>query len=152
MKITREAFGYQSPKEPKDQFAQCKTCVRWTGERCMILGSDVEALAGDSCNEYIHGKPALDQAGKEKALMTPEEAGYVRRQVRCENCAYANPKDKTCGLYKALNKQNPSAFDLDENIDPKACCNAQTDKSENSITIAVHRNPGNKIEIKLKGK
>lgn len=123
-KVHRDAFIYLEPKEPKDTFAQCASCAMWTGKTCTILGPDVPVDDDDSCSFYVHGPKA--QPGTEKALVTPEEAGFVDRQVRCENCVSFNAG--TCELFKALNKALPEQFDLEEKVNPKGCCNAQREK------------------------
>lgn len=128
-KITRDAFLYLSPKEPKEQFAQCGTCMMFTGTGCTILGK-TKVTKDMSCGLYVHGKPSPKLAGKEKSVVTPKEAGLVNRAVRCENCrAFDNG---VCMLFKTLNESNPDLFQLDEKVDDYGCCNAQMPKSENS--------------------
>ena len=80
-KIKRDAFIYLDPKGDKSKFAQCSTCRLWTGTGCLILGK-TKVTADMTCNLYVNGEPQKDKAGKEEALMTPEEAGLVTRQVR----------------------------------------------------------------------
>ncbi len=129
-KITRESFVYLSPKEPKDQFAQCGTCRMWTGKdenTCSILGK-TKVTADMSCNLYVHGKPSTSLAGKEVASYTSKEAGLVKRKVRCENCRSFN--NGTCMLYQTLNQSNPDIFNLDEKVEAQGCCNFQMPKEE----------------------
>lgn len=127
-RITRDAFLYMDPKQPKDAFAQCATCGLYVGgtERCSILGPAVVVKAGDSCGLYAHGSPNPDLPIH--GLVSPEEAGLVHRQVRCENCTYLTPAG--CDLYWQINKKFPDLFDLNNDVDPQGCCNAQTPKGE----------------------
>jgi len=132
-KVTREAFGYLPPKGNHDQFAQCGTCRAWTGpehETCMILGPKVEVTADMACNYYQHGNPSPAGAGKERAILTPRQAGAVKRQVRCENCAFFDKEESYCELFEHLGETHPDAFDLDTHVDPKGCCNFQVPKGE----------------------
>jgi hypothetical protein len=125
-KIKRDAFLYLAPREPKDEFAQCSTCRMFLPdkERCAILGPSVHVPAEASCGFYIHGEPNDDQDCE--VVVKPTEAGLVRREVRCENCASFD--DGKCKLYETLNEIKPEIFDLDENVDSGACCNGQTPK------------------------
>ncbi len=125
-KIKRDAFLYLSPKEPRDEFAQCSTCRMYLPgkERCGILGPSVHVPAEASCGLYIHGEPTDEQECE--VIVKPVEAGLVRRQVRCENCISFD--DGKCKLYAMLNELKPDMFDLDENVEAKACCNGQTPK------------------------
>lgn len=126
IKITRESFLYLEPKKGGDNFAQCSTCKLWTGKTCLILGKT--PVSGDmSCNFYVPGTPSKGSVGKELALLTPKEAGLVKRKVRCENCR--SFKNGVCLLYQTLNKANPDLFKLDEKVHPKGCCNAQEPKA-----------------------
>lgn len=126
--ITRNAFLYIAPKGESAAFGQCSTCVNWTGpehETCLgMKGTKVDA--DDSCGFHMQGDPRPAMAGKELPLFTPEEAGLVGREVRCENCAYFNAEGSHCELFEHLNKQFPQWFKLEEKVEPKACCNAQT--------------------------
>lgn len=125
-KIKRDSFVYLSPKAPKSRFAQCGTCMmfRPATEQCAIFGPNKKVSGRDgSCGMYEWGKANHLPVHE---VMTPEQAGYVERQVRCGNCYYGGPK---CGLYMALNKALPEKFDLEEEIEEFACCNAQTPKS-----------------------
>lgn len=125
-KIKRDAFLYLEPKEPRDEFAQCSSCRMYLPgkEHCGIMGPSVHVPAEASCGFYMHGEPSDDQECE--VVVKPSEAGLVRRQVRCENCAsYDSGK---CKLYTALNEAKPDLFDLDENVVAQACCNGQTPK------------------------
>lgn len=124
-KITRSTFLYLSPKIDED-FAQCATCRLYLPgkERCAILGPNVHVPPEASCGFYIPGEPNDDQDCESAVKVT--EAGLVRRQVRCENCKWGGkPK---CSLYVLLNKTHPGICEIEEEIEPKACCNAFTGK------------------------
>lgn len=130
-KITRDTFLYLDPKPPADQFAQCATCLMWTGDKvqtCTIHGRKVKVTGGMSCGLYVHGKPVPDQAGQERAIVTPKESGLVDRPVRCENCSVFDEKRSRCIGYETLNKALPQLFALDAAVHPQGCCNAQTPK------------------------
>lgn len=119
-KITRDAFLYMEPKPPKDSFAQCGTCVMFTGTGCTILGK-TKITKSMTCGLYVHGIPSYDQQGKEQALTTPQECGLIDEAVRCEHCQYGGGH---CSLFEMLNDKIPNAFDLETKIDLKGCCNA----------------------------
>jgi len=132
-KITRATFLYMDPQAPKDEFAQCGTCVHW------IEGQDLCELHrprdhiddDDSCCLYVHGKPA---GGTPESLVTPQESGLVSRQVRCMNCIFFDPDTeprKHCDLYTQLNRMMPAVFDLDRYVNEHGCCNAQTPGKRN---------------------
>lgn len=125
-KLTRDAFLYMSPKEPKDQFAQCATCRMYLPkkQRCAILGPTLNVPPEASCGLYVHGEPSDDQ--DVAANVKPVEAGFVKRQVRCENCISFMESDSSCKLYAMLNKMKADLFDLDTKVDRYGCCNAQT--------------------------
>lgn len=121
-RIKRDAFLYMNPKPPKDSFAQCGTCLMFTGTGCTILGK-TKITKDMTCGLYVRGKPQYNLKGKEQSLVTPKEAGLVNTQVRCENCRYGGDD---CQLFKMLNQKLSNNFDLDTKIDPKGCCNAFT--------------------------
>ena len=128
MKIKRDSFIYLDPKGPKEQkdlFAQCATCVFWTGEKktCTLHGKDVEVTGDMSCDFYIHGEPGPNPEHKR---VTPEESGLVKRPVRCENCKFYDEAGSVCRLFRGLNQAFPETYDLDEIVDKHGCCNAQT--------------------------
>ncbi len=125
-KVNRSAFLYLPPGNRGDDNAQCKSCIMWLAEhdRCVIHAADVVIDGDDSCGFYVPGKPA--RKGKPMGLVTPKESGLVGREVRCENCFYA--EDGICGLFAQLNRTLPAVFDLDTRIDKHGCCNAQTKK------------------------
>ena len=120
-KLDRSVFLYMDPKSPKDEFAQCSTCVHFLPEsqRCTLFGKDDKVVANASCNLYAHGTPKEDQEILES--MSPKDAGYLTGQVRCENCSWFN-SDSTCGLFQELNKLK-DIFNLNTKVDPKGCCN-----------------------------
>jgi len=123
MKITRDAFLFMTGDVA--DFAQCSACRDFAKDRkrCAILGPKFEVAGGDSCGLFVEGTyPAGYPVRK---LVTPDEAGFVRRKVRCENCKFGGSK---CALYVMLNKKFPAVFDLEEAIDPRDCCNANTPK------------------------
>lgn len=124
-KIGREAFLYLEGKDGDDKFAQCASCDMWNNkaETCAILGPGFFVDADDSCGLYIKGKPHDQPCDK---IYTPEEVGFVDRDVRCENCKYGG--DGECSLFKMLNDKFPDEFELDTKIKPYGCCNAQTRK------------------------
>lgn len=121
-KIDRSAFIYLKPKGDKDEFAQCATCVAFLPEkqRCAWFGKDDKVIAKASCALYVHGKPNDDQEIINS--VTPEAAGYVEAEVRCENCQHI--EGTTCLLFQKLNQELPEFFDLDSKVENKACCNA----------------------------
>jgi hypothetical protein len=133
-KLTRDVFLYMAPrgKNPA-QSAQCGTCPMWnldTGEnanRCHIHGPKHEALAGDTCGIYVPGPP---HKAKCMALVTPKESGFEKRQVRCENCRYSRQWSggHRCKRFMDMNRLEPDVWDLDPEIEPLACCNANRPK------------------------
>lgn len=126
MKITRDAFLYLDPRGPRASFAQCSTCRDWVSgdRRCRILGPRITVLGTMSCGFYVNGRP--NEAGTPtSARVTPEEAGLVNRQVRCENCRWFDSKPGHCEFYKFLNEEHGDVFDLDVRVDAHGCCNAQ---------------------------
>ena len=127
--IQRDAFLYLEPKTSKHRknFAQCRDCMMWTGSKhniCTIHGKAVRVTGSMSCGLYVEGDPMPDHTEDAMPLVSPRDSGLVDRPVRCENCAHANAADKTCEFYHELNEGD--LFDLDEKIDPKGCCNANT--------------------------
>jgi hypothetical protein len=125
VKVARDAFLYLDPKTPNDRFAQCGSCLMFTGKTCTIHGPKVKITEGMSCGLYVHGKPMPDELGHEMTSVTPEESGLTQpaREVRCKHCRFFDGKT-TCGLFVSINEALPKAFDLDETVDPQGCCNA----------------------------
>ena len=126
-KLGAETFLYLSPEQGVDEFAQCSTCRDWvTGDdKCYIHGRHVEVLGSMSCGLYVYGEP-LAEGSTTFAMVSPMESGLVNRAVRCENCKHI--EEYECGFFKTLNEKLPDLFDIDINIDPKGCCNAQEPK------------------------
>jgi hypothetical protein len=125
-KLSRDAFLYLNPEHGLDDFAQCSTCIMWvtTDNRCTIHGPRVKVPGTASCGFYVCGDP--QPPGTETdALVSAEESGLVDRPVRCENCQWGGPTTYKCRLFMGLNERLPDIFDLDEQIEPKGCCNAQ---------------------------
>ena len=124
-KLSRDAFLYLNPEPGVDDFAQCSSCQDWVREdnRCVIHGPRVRVPGSASCGFYICGdvQPPGTQT---EALVTAEESGLVDRKVRCENCQWGGPSTYKCRFFAGLNERLPEIFDLDENIEPKGCCNA----------------------------
>lgn len=126
--VKRDAFIYLDPKSPEDKFAQCETCMMWTGPEhkiCTILGKEVTVNAEDSCGLYVHGDPMPEEAEHAVKLVTPEEAGFLANtQVRCENCGSFDAGRSTCIAFEEINKALPEQFDLTSKVKAKGCCNA----------------------------
>ena len=122
------------PQKPKDEFAQCGTCVHFLAkqQRCELHGKDDEVDEDDSCGLYVHGTAEADE--EPEGLVTPEQSGLVSREVRCENCMFFDPDSEPrehCDLYTQLNRILPKLFDLDRYVDEYGCCNAQTPGKRN---------------------
>lgn len=123
--MDRSTFIYLDPKTPHD-FAQCSTCWKFTGKTCLEFSSKDVVKPTGSCNLYSTGDPQPDHLGKEHNSITPKEAGYVDRKVRCEHCEYFEKGDNDCLFFRSLN--------IDYKVNPDGCCNAQTpiDKPQES--------------------
>lgn len=121
-RIERSTFLYMPPKGDGAQFAQCSTCSSFLSkkQRCRFFGKRDQVIANASCGLYTKGEPNDFQPVM--GSVTPEQAGYVEQQVRCENCSWFDGRS-TCGLFDQLNKTLPRVFDLDTNVEPKGCCN-----------------------------
>lgn len=123
--LKRDCFLYLDPKDPKDEFAQCNTCVMWVfRDKCTIHGPKIDVFGSMSCGLYVHGTPQ-PRGTATRAVVTPLESGLVDRDVRCENCRWGGPETYICAFFTMLNNIMPQVFKLDINIEPKACCNAQ---------------------------
>ncbi len=125
-KIDRSAFLYMDPVGSNaSEFGQCGSCRFGVEGRCVLLGHDVDK--GDSCGLYVHAteedSPAVPE---EREYVSDRDAGYVRREVRCENCKFFDPDEGDCELFEMLNNLRPETFDLDEKVEARGCCNAQT--------------------------
>ena len=127
-KLGAETFLYLSPEQGVDDFAQCSTCRDWVAEdnRCYIHGRHVEVLGSMSCGFYVYGEP-LAEGTTTYAMVSPTESGLVDREVRCENCRHLED-DHVCGFFDMLNKRLPDTFEIDTEVHPKGCCNAQQPK------------------------
>lgn len=140
-KITRATFLYMDPRNPENKFAQCATCVNFIRDKGLCFGMSKADKIGPnySCGFYVPGENAV---GKEpQNLFTPEEAGLVERQVRCENCVFFDPNTeprKHCDLYTQLNLILPGLFNLDRYVDEYGCCNAQTPGKRNPAVFGPH--------------
>ncbi len=124
-KLTRDTFLYLDPKPPFATFAQCETCMMFTGEAaetCTIHGAKVRVTKDHSCGLYVHGTPMPDEQGHEMASVTPEESGLIKAQVRCENCQSFQAQKTTCTLFQWLSRG--WAFALNPKVHPHGCCNA----------------------------
>jgi len=128
MKIKRDAFLYYDGYQIN--FAQCGSCWLFNRreERCAVLPSVDEVLRTDSCGYWGAGEYDWNLRSMELPRFKPEEVGFVRRQVRCENCAHFDAERRVCYLYETLNKDQPDLFDLDTKVVPGGCCNAQVPK------------------------
>jgi hypothetical protein len=125
----RSAFGYLEPVGDAPKFAQCKTCVLWLKDidRCYWLQPNDEVLEGDTCIEYVQGPPIRSEDAprvRPTGALTKQEVGFVRGDVRCENCNAFDRGDKACDLFRQLNKAFPKIWALDARVKPRACCNA----------------------------
>lgn len=118
--MTRAAFIYLSGDT--DDFAQCSTCRLWVSDddRCILHGPKIMVGGDDSCSFWFSGS---EIAARPAVSVTPEESGLVHRRVQCHRCLFYEDGPK-CGLYAKLNKRLGDEFDLDEKIEPHACCNA----------------------------
>ena len=126
-KLGADAFLYLNPEQGENEFAQCSTCRDWiTGDNlCYIHGNHVAVTGSMSCGFYVFGEP-LPEGSAAFTMVSPTESGLVDREVRCENCNYGGKESYHCALFAMLNDHLPEVFDIDEAIDPKGCCNAQT--------------------------
>jgi hypothetical protein len=152
-KIDRSSFIYLPPKNgTEEDFAQCGPCRMFVpeellpkgfkGDRCIIHGTRVVIDEDDSCgfmvpwptpdgtpNVEVQKDHAAELAKDIPGSVTPEQSGLVSRRVQCHRCKWpANKAITRCRLYYMLTKKFPDIFDLDPNIEPHACCNAQTPK------------------------
>jgi hypothetical protein len=125
-KIERSAFLYL--EGANRDFAQCGTCYAYAPDdkRCALFGPKVSVAPTDSCGFYLKAYGSEAPALTTKNRVSPKDAGFYKGSVRCENCYYGG--GGKCGLYQELNKKLPDYFDLDINIEPRACCNAFTPK------------------------
>lgn len=124
-KFDRDIFIYLEPKKDADRkdFAQCGSCFMFLPgkERCSIFPKDFKVIAEASCSLYVKGEPTDFQPWH--TGVDPKDAGYVKGQVRCENCKWLDP-GSVCGFFKYLNEKMPDTFRCKEKVDRKGCCNA----------------------------
>jgi len=83
--------------------------------------------AGDSCDYYGPGAFNLSR-DITYPKFKPAEVGFVKRKVRCENCRWFFDQESECGLFHMLNREFPQEFELDPEVKPRGCCNAQVPK------------------------
>lgn len=119
-KIERDAFLYL-PAGKGDK--QCKTCASNSNGKCTTL-NNLAVQPGWSCGMYLPGSYSGQRAGP---YATPEEAGLIKQDVRCENCRYFT---EHCELFEKLNQTMPDDFDLDPDVDAKGCCNAFASRTD----------------------
>ena len=125
---TRDAFLYLDPTGDSildARFAQCGTCKEFLADdTCFVFGSKVVAEA--SCGLYIPGAADPDWTSDGTQYVSPTAAGYVVRDVRCENCYYFDATHSLCGLFVDLNRARPDVWNLNPFVHRQGCCNAQT--------------------------
>lgn len=131
-KIDRSAFVFMRARKPYKTFAQCKTCAFFNPaiERCENFGPDNVVKARGSCGVYAFGPE--NTTALPQSRITPTEAGYVERPVRCEDCKFFDPNDEPqphCDLYTQLNLMQPGVWNLDRYVNGYDCCNANTEGS-----------------------
>lgn len=127
-RIDRSAFLYMEPKGEVENFAQCASCWKFTGQTCLEFSKDNKVVPGGTCGLYCNGTPREDLAGSESGGTTPEVADYVERPVRCENCVSFDSEKSVCMRFKDLSESKPEFYDLDFKVKAKACCNANVSK------------------------
>jgi hypothetical protein len=124
--IKRDAFLYLDPKGKGEDFAQCRSCMMWTGTagahplRCHIHGKGRKITGDHTCGYYVHGKPMPN--GPIMRSVTPKESGLLKKEVRCENCKHFNSSASECGYFVKLNKTGGHALNVIVNYE--GCCNA----------------------------
>jgi len=127
--MDRATFIYLNPKVPHNA-SQCVTCRKFTGSSCMEFSSKDKIVAEGSCGLYTPGQSDPTNKGKESGSITPQEAGYVVRKVRCEHCEFFEEDDNNCLLFRTLNI-------TPYKVDPDGCCNANQEKdSEKTNSVS----------------
>lgn len=149
-KVKRDAFLYLEPHgdgRVGGNFAQCASCALYVGarRRCLIHG-DIKVEPDASCGFYAPGENRF--ASNPAKLVTPEESGLVRRQVRCENCTFFDRPVSECDLFKALNRAKSDIFDLDVHVKSHGCCNAQTPRGSAGAVTRALRTAGQAVARK----
>ena len=129
-KITRDAFVFMRGRKPYKTFAQCITCAFFNPilQRCENFGPDNVVTARGSCGVYGYGPQ--NTTNLPQSRITPCEAGYVERPVRCEDCRFFDPTDEPqshCDLFTQLMLMSPNVWDLDRYVVAEDCCNANTE-------------------------
>lgn len=130
-KVDRSAFVFMRGRKPYPTFAQCITCAKFIGgnRRCEEFGPDNEVKPQGSCCVYTFG-PGQGEGKTPQSRITPTEAGYVEREVRCMHCRFFDPNDEPqthCDFFTQLNLMLPNVFDLDRYVTEHDCCNANTE-------------------------
>lgn len=122
----RSAFGYMEPSPDIADFAQCGSCQLWLAnkELCYWLRPKDEVQEYDSCILYVQGDPITDDHVNCTSSCTPQEVGFHKGAVRCENCTSFAAGLSACNLYSKLNEEFPQLFKLKTKVKPHACCNA----------------------------
>ncbi len=133
--IKRDAFLYLEGAGDK----QCGSCWLFSSPRCVVLPQDFEVRSDDSCNYWGYGPTSEQQNAFQYApIFTPEEVGFVSREVRCENCFHFDKQESLCYLFGQLNNitspDGQKLFDLDYHVAPNGCCNAQTPRRSRVVT------------------
>lgn len=128
-RVDRSAFLFMETRQPEEQFAQCMTCANFINDKklCKLFSETDVVTKGDSCGFYLPGENAT--GATPVAIVSPDEAGFVSRKVRCEHCKFFDPTNEPrthCDLYTQLNLILPDVFDLDRYVDEDDCCNANT--------------------------
>lgn len=136
-KIERSAFLFMKARgKNKGRFAQCITCIHFLidQDRCYLQRDRDDVDDDDSCGGYYPGEPTKGTDLKPLGNSTPEELGFVEREVRCQNCMFFDPDSEAlthCDLYTQLNRMFPALFKLDRYVEKLDCCNAQTPGERN---------------------
>lgn len=144
----KSVLMYMEPKGmmSEDDFAQCRSCMMWGKQDHICMGHGLnDVIIGDgTCGGYAEGEPHGDKKMLEKMLRgkmrkgkrspdspgswTKKESGYEVREVRCENCYYADNKATLCKLIEKKLADESDTYKGDAKIIPKGCCNANHKK------------------------
>lgn len=158
-KVDRSAFLYMEHREGSygdpHIFAQCGSCLLFCGSkrnRCYILGKDLEVKAEHTCGLYTNGKPQEELlSGNEIKSSTPKEAGFEKRAVRCENCAFFNPYLSACKLFFILDTEFPDTYNFGSIVSPTGCCDANLpigSQKKDAISGYISKVLNKKVELK----
>jgi len=130
MKMRRDVFNYFDNADNAPNYAQCGSpCYHFDRDNglCAIMRSDDNAAAaGDTCNKFCPGQYDGHRVKDGEGLLKPEVGFRSGTAARCENCFWLGGIQ--CGFFAACNESAPDIFDLDENVNPLGCCDAQTPK------------------------